>query len=210
MHGDFWHERWRENRIGFHEDAEHPLLTRHWGTLGVDGGARVFVPLCGKSLDMVSLRAMGHEVVGVELSALAIQAFFAEQGLAVNREERQGFDRWHAPGYELLVGDFFCLEPASLGPVAAVYDRASLIALPLAMRSRYAQCMRALLDQGVRSLLITLNYDTPDMDGPPFSVTDEEVEALYGDWCDIDRVGRQPARVKGHDVEETAFVLTVR
>ncbi len=210
MQSEFWHTRWQENRIGFHEDAAHPLLLRHWPTLTVAEGERVFVPLCGKSLDMVSLRDMGHEVVGVELSAVAVEAFFTEQGIAANSDCMKGFERWYAPGYDLLVGDYFRLDPAALGPVAAVYDRASLIALPPEMRVQYAQTMRTLLDGGARMLVITLQYESAALKGPPFSVSDDEVRALYGDWCDIVRVERGPATVKGHPVDETALLLTVR
>ncbi len=210
MHSDFWHERWRDNRIGFHADSVHPMLVRHWPRLGVDESERVFVPLCGKSLDMAMLRDRGHEVVGVEISAVAIESFFGEQEIAPSRDCMKGYERWYAPGYDLLVGDFFTLDPADLGPIGAAYDRAALIALPPEMRARYAQKMQDLLPAGARVLLITLQHDTPELEGPPFCVRDEEVGALFGDWCDIERIESGPSRAKGHVVDETALLLSVR
>ena len=209
MQNDFWHARWRNNEIGFHEDATHPLLERHWDRVAVDPGARVFVPLCGKSLDMVALRRRGHDVVGVELSPVAIEAFVAEQGIDVRRDNVGSFERHYGSGYTLLVGDFFALDRGVLGAVDAVYDRASLIALPEPMRARYATALRDLLEPDVRMLLITLQYDVPGFEGPPFSVGLRDVEALFGGWCKIDRLETAPAEVKGHAVEETALLLAV-
>src|SRR3546814_2467047 len=81
MDPDFWQQRWRDNRIGFHRDGVLPLLEKHWPSLGLATGSRVFVPLCGKSLDMAWLAARGHRVLGVELSPLAVGQFFDENGL---------------------------------------------------------------------------------------------------------------------------------
>src|SRR3546814_8142059 len=87
MDPDFWQQRWRDNRIGFHRDGVLPLLEKHWPSLGLATGSRVFVPLCGKSLDMAWLAARGHRVLGVELSPLAVGQFFDENGLAPRSEE---------------------------------------------------------------------------------------------------------------------------
>ena len=84
---DFWLERWREGQIGFHKTHWNPMLTKHWPLLGIEAGTRVFVPLCGKSLDMRYLVSLGHEVVGIDLSEDAIDAFFSEGGESYEREE---------------------------------------------------------------------------------------------------------------------------
>ena len=81
MDPEFWQQRWRDRQIGFHQDKPTPLLLKHWPSLGVPRGARVFVPLCGKSLDLAWFAARGHRVLGVELSQLAVDEFFAEHGL---------------------------------------------------------------------------------------------------------------------------------
>ena len=78
MDTDFWLERWQNNQTGFHQDEINSYLTRYWSGLGLTQGSRVLVPLCGKSLDMLWLAEQGHSVVGIELSRLAIEAFFHE------------------------------------------------------------------------------------------------------------------------------------
>ncbi len=187
MEPEFWHERWRKGEIGFHQEAPHPALAKHWPSLGAPQGGRVLVPLCGKSHDMHWLARSGHSVVGVELSPLAVDAFFSEAGLAPTRRAEAAHEVvTHAP-YDLWCGDIFSLRPAQLPDIAAVYDRASLIALPPAMRSHYAGWLAAAIAPGTPVLLITFAYDQSEMNGPPFSVTDAEVHALFSADFDIDR-----------------------
>ena len=118
MHHDFWHERWRSRQIGFHQSSPHPFLERWWSAhRRVAGDARVYVPLCGKSLDMIWLAVHGHRVVGTELSPLAVQEFFGEQGAPPGVEQRGPFKRHAANAFEILEGDAFELTPELLGPV---------------------------------------------------------------------------------------------
>jgi len=72
-----WLERWEVGRTGWHEAEGNSKLKEHWRATG----RRVLVPMCGKSADMKWLADQGNQVFGVELSHLAIEAFFAEQGL---------------------------------------------------------------------------------------------------------------------------------
>src|SRR5687767_6239745 len=105
MHPEFWHERWQTGQIGFHEGKPNDDLVTFWPTLGLESGARVLVPLCGKTHDLAWLRAQGHDVTGVELSELACSAFFAEQGLTPAVETTGPYRSWSVPGLTLLQGD---------------------------------------------------------------------------------------------------------
>lgn len=175
----FWLERWQQNQIGFHQAEINAHLQDFWGVLGLAHGSLVFVPLCGKSRDMLWLRAQGHPVLGVEISPIAVNDFFRENGLAPQRRHEGAFERCTADGLEILCGDFFALTSAQLAAVAGVYDRASLIALPADMRARYAHHLQHILPAAAEILLITVEYPQAQMDGPPFSVHQAEVEQLY-------------------------------
>jgi thiopurine S-methyltransferase len=179
MDHDFWHERWQRGQIGFHQDEINPWLQRFWPRLEVPVGGRVFVPLCGKSRDMVWLRQQGHEVVGVEISEIAVRDFFAGLGLVPAKREIDGLVAHEADGYTLLCGDFFALKAETLGRIAAVYDRASLVALPPDMRQRYAAKMLRLTPSGMQTLLVAFEYPQHEMEGPPFSVSEAEIALLY-------------------------------
>ncbi len=183
MDPDFWHQRWRENRIGFHQDAPTPLLLKHWPTLQLARGSRVFVPLAGKSNDLAWLASQGHRILGVELSQLAIDQFFAEHDL-VPRVHESAYGRHHvASDIELVCGNAFALDAAILAGCDALYDRAALIALPPELRQRYVRELHARLPAGCRGLLITLEYPPHEKQGPPFAVPEAEVRDLYGrDW----------------------------
>lgn len=185
MHPDFWHERWRKNQIGFHQDAIHPLLRQCWSALCIAPGSRVFVPLCGKSRDMLWLRAQGYEIVGVEISRLAVEAFFEENGLQPAVVEQAGFHVYETEGLRIFCGDFFALTAADLAGASAVYDRASLVALPPEMRRAYAEHLAGLLAPGTKTLLVAFEYPQHQMDGPPFSVDEAEVYALYAGHCAV-------------------------
>lgn len=193
MTPDFWTERWTTNQIGFHEGKPNAQLTRYWDTLGVASGGRVFVPLCGKSLDMAWLAGRGHPVVGVELSEIAVRDFFAEAGVTPTRARRDGFDISKAGDIEIWCGDFFTLEPRHLSGVAAVYDRASLVAMPPDMQTAYAAKMLEIVPKSAPTLLVTLEYDQREMAGPPFSVPVARVQELFGVHCVVTGLDRQDA-----------------
>lgn len=215
MDPQFWHERWASGRIGWHRDQINPHLEAHWPRLNLPASARVFVPLCGKSRDLLWLAGEGHRVVGVELSPIAVEAFFDEAGLDPRIQAERGFTRYRAGEVEILCGDFFALDRRTLGPVEAVYDRASLIALPPTMRRDYAAHMTGLLDPGAVALLITLDYPQGQMQGPPFAVGEDELRALYGEAFEIaqlaapDVLGENPQlRERGLErLREAVYVL---
>lgn len=179
MDPDFWHARWREGQIGFHRTEVNPWLREYLPTLGLAAGARILVPLCGKSLDLGWLAQQGLRPVGVELSPIACAAVFEEGGIAARRSSHAGFDHWHGGGIEVWCGDFLAPSLAELGPFEALWDRAALIALPAETRPRYVEQCAHLLVPGAPGLLVSLEYDPAEMDGPPFSVSAAEVEALY-------------------------------
>jgi len=183
MDAAFWQQRWKEGRTGFHRDRVMPLLEQHWPSLGLAAGSRVFVPLCGKSLDMAWLAARGHRVLGVELSRIAVEQFFGENGLAPQVHESPLGTHFIAGAIEIICGDAFTLDAATVAGCAAVYDRAALIALPRPMRETYVRELHARLPAGCRELLITLEYPPDEKEGPPFSVDAGEVHRLYDrDW----------------------------
>lgn len=177
MDAQFWRQRWQQGRIGFHQPKVMPLLSKYWPSLELNGSGRVLVPLCGKSLDMHWLAAQGHDVLGVELSTLAVEQFFIEAGLQPKRRRSGLGEHYRAGRIEIIQGDAFALRREDLTDIAAVYDRAALIALPPAMRADYIAAIYDQLPDGCRGLLITLEYDQRQMDGPPFSVLQTEVES---------------------------------
>lgn len=209
MDAKFWLDKWTANQIGFHEDHAHPMLTKHWTTLSIDATCAVFVPLCGKSKDMLWLRERGHHVVGVELSAIALEAFFTENGIDYEQDKVAGYSRFRGDGYTLLAGDFFSLNRDVIGPFGAIYDRAALIALPPEMRRRYVKHLRELSNAGTQGLLVTVDYPAEEISPPPFIVVDKEVTESYACWCTLNALGSATAQVKGLAARETAFNFEV-
>jgi len=183
---DFWHGRWQDNLIGFHLDEVNPYLKEHWPELAVPRGSRVLVPLCGKSVDLVWLAEQGYEVIGVELSPLAVAAFFDEQGLKADKRVTDRFEIWQSGAISLICGDFFALTAADLGEVSAVYDRAALIAMPANRRPDYVRQLKSLVPAPIKGLLVTLFYEQEQMEGPPFAVSSDEVRNLLSATYEIE------------------------
>ncbi|MEO0997692.1 MAG: thiopurine S-methyltransferase [Pseudomonadota bacterium] len=188
MNHDYWLSKWEHAQIGFHEPAVNGWLARFGPGLMLKPG-RVFVPLCGKALDLHWLAGRGHDVVGIELSELAVQQFFAEAGLNPDVAAAGKLKRYVSGRITLYAGDFFALTPAELGAVDYVYDRAALIALPAATRPQYVAHLAALLGDA-RGLLIALDYDQSGMQGPPFSVPADELGRLLGGYAGLRLLAR--------------------
>jgi len=210
MHHDFWHQRWQNQQIGFHLNEVNPFLLAHFQALKLQPGQRILVPLCGKTLDIHWLLTQGLQVVGVELSALAVDALFAELNLVPEITQAGALKHYRTAQLAVSQGDFFALDQSLLGPVDAVYDRAALIALPNEMRRQYCQHLINLTHTAPQ-LLISFAYDQSLVPGPPFSVSQEEVGTHYqADYqCTILGSVFMETGLKGqYPAEETAWLLS--
>lgn len=210
MHHDFWHQRWQNQQIGFHLNEVNPFLLAHFQALKLQPGQRILVPLCGKTLDIHWLLTQGLQVVGVELSALAVDALFAELNLVPEITQAGALKHYRTAQLAVFQGDFFALDQSLLGAVDAVYDRAALIALPNEMRRQYCQHLINLTHTAPQ-LLISFAYDQSLVPGPPFSVSQEEVGTHYqADYqCTILGSVFMETGLKGqYPAEETAWLLS--
>jgi len=178
MQHDFWHKKWEKNEIGFHLAEANPLLVKHLPTLQLKQGARIFLPLCGKTLDIACLLAAGYRIAGAELSSIAIEDLFSSLNLTPNIKQLGEVTHYSALNIDIFVGDIFTVSPAMLGAVDAIYDRAALVALPEEMRKRYTAHLMALTNNAPQ-LLICFEYDQSLHAGPPFSICADEVKQHY-------------------------------
>jgi len=187
MQISFWQQRWDENKIGFHLEEVNPLLVKYADKMQLAPGQQVFVPLCGKSKDLIWLAEQGYRVLGIEISEQAVQSFFDENQLEAFKVEKGSLTFYQAGLITLVCGDFYNLKPEQLVNVAAVYDRASLIALPEEMRTDYCQYLNLLCPEQPR-LLITLEYQQTEMAGPPFAVKEDELKSAYAQGFKMERL----------------------
>lgn len=212
MDAEFWRQKWREDRQGWRQAQANPMLVRNLGALALPEGARIFVPLCGDSVDVLWLLDQGFRVVGAELVEDAVRRLFEGAGTAPDISDAGRLKRFAGERLEVFVGDLFDLDTETLGPVDAVYDRAALVALPPEMRPVYARHVTG-ITANARQFLIAFDYDQSVMAGPPFSVPEGEVRALYEGGFLVDRL--ESADVAGGlkgfcSATETAWRLTPR
>lgn len=179
MDEKFWNTCWETQEIGFHLPEINPVLLEFWSQLSIDSSAKVLVPLCGKSLDLKWLQQQGNHVVGVELSQLAVDAFFSEQSIQPDIQAKDKFQLYTNKQLELWCGNIFDFPEAQLETIQAVYDRGALVALPPAMRKAYVEKLLKGLPNKARWLLVTFEYDEGLMQGPPFNVSQNEVQQYF-------------------------------
>lgn len=178
MEAEFWHNRWKTKQIAFHTSEANPFLVKHFHALSLTKGERIFLPLCGKTLDISWLLSNGYRVVGAELSALAIDELFSELETEPTLTNFGNVKHYSAANIDIFVGDIFDLTPEMLGPVDAIYDRAALVALPTEMRIRYTSHLTKITNAAPQ-LLIQYSYDQNIFAGPPLSVSDDEIRQHY-------------------------------
>lgn len=185
----FWHQRWERGEIGFHESDVNPVLVHHLGSLNLHTGARLFLPLCGKTHDIAWLIEQGYRIAGIELSPLAINELFQALNFVPKITPAGKLTLYSTTNIEIWVGDIFDLSSSILGAVDAVYDRAALVALPEEMRPHYADHLTA-LTHGVQQLLVTYEYAQRMYAGPPFSVCEKELMQHYGKSYQLKRLAQ--------------------
>ena len=186
MEPNYWIEGWQQGRTGFDQAEPHRWLEQHWSSLGVASDATVFVPLSGKTVDMVWLAEQGHQIIGVEVSEIAVVGFFEMVALTPTVETIGPMSVYRAGPYELWRGDLFEVPATVFDGVDVVYDRASIVALPPQIRRRYVDTLTTQLRGEVPWYLVSFTYDQTEMDGPPFSVSLDEINDLFAEEFDIE------------------------
>ncbi len=212
MEHAFWHQRWKNSEIAFHEAAPNALLIENFSALALDGGSRMFLPLCGKTRDIQWLLSRNVHVIGAELSQIAVDQLFADLKLTPVKTVEGLLTRYRSPGLDVFLGDIFDATAEALGPIDCIYDRAALVALPNDMRPLYAAHLKEITGTAPQ-FLITYIYDQSAMAGPPFSVNLDEVHRLYGASYEISVLETReiPGGLKGKcAATENALVLRRR
>lgn len=174
-----WLEKWKKKETKFDQMQVNPYLIKYEKIFESLEGKKIFIPLCGKSIDILWFLTHGAEVIGVEFSEVAIETFLSENNLIYKKVDKHPFIFYHADSLKFICGDLFQLEKNDVGEFDWIYDRASLIALDDMARVQYANKIFQLSSNQSKMFLITLSYGTTTLEPPPYSVTDEEVYSLF-------------------------------
>jgi thiopurine S-methyltransferase len=206
MEASFWHQKWEKGDIGFHRSEANAFLIEHFEKLNLAKGARVFLPLCGKTRDFAWLLTCGYRVVGAELSELAINELFNDLGVEPKISRVGELTRYCTKDIDIFVGDIFDVSAKVLGLVDAVYDRAALVAMPENVRHQYTSHLMK-ITHAAPQLLICYEYNQQLIDGPPFSVSEAEVKHHYASAYQLNCV--ESKEVAGGLKEKVASIETV-
>jgi len=179
MEISYWKSRWKKDKTGWQLNKVYPNLVKYWPLLSLPKNATVLVPLCGKSRDVLWLAEQGYRVIGIEASPIALRQLRTATGKSFSEGTKYGEKVYQSEQLSLWECDFFSLPPEALPPVDAVYDKASIVAMPAGKRTSYAQKLVDLQNSDTQFLIQTFEYEQNEMDGPPFSVPETEVRNLF-------------------------------
>jgi len=176
-----WVDVWQQNNIEFHEGHYNQDLLDYQHHLGNLQDKNVFIPFCGKSQDMLWFQEQGANVIGIELSSIAVEAFFSKNHFDYRCHQSQNppFMLFKRDRITLFCGDFFQLPPKNIKSIDIVYDRGALVALPKETRLLYVNKLTTLIPSGCYVVLNTIEFNTANEASPPYSVSPKEIQTLY-------------------------------
>ncbi|WP_440999973.1 hypothetical protein [Fodinibius sp. SL11] len=218
METSYWQSRWQKGNTGWHMDTVYPPLPNLWNHLGIESTARILVPLCGKSLDLQWFVDQGHTVTGVDVSQKAMCHIKQRHPESFRRDNSHGFTIYCSKSLVLWKGDFTKLPATEIPPQDLIYDKASIIALPANMRQRHADKLIELCSPHTKILMQTFEYEQQEMNGPPFSVDEQELEKLFGnqfkltcihEQSKLEELQRFQQRGLSSYLTEKVFILTL-
>lgn len=179
---------WDDKDTGFHQPLVLPDLLTHESTF-LTKPSRVFVPLCGKTVDLVYLADKGHDVYGCEFIESAVKDFFTEQSLEYTTSMTSDMStmvyKAVSKKITLYCGDFFALKSKDIGKFDGIWDRASLVAVEPSQREEYGKVMKDLMSSGGKYLLNSYIITGEKYKGPPHSVPIDDIEKCFGSFCEI-------------------------
>ncbi|XP_052776657.1 probable thiopurine S-methyltransferase [Mya arenaria] len=197
-----WDYRWSLGQTKFHMPKVHPMLQKHMDRLTQGNNkASVFVPLCGKTLDMKWLLDEGYEVIGNGFADSACRRFFEEHNIPYTSTPLTGtegvlYEAKDGTPIKLYRCDCFHLSSNLCGRFDCIWDRAGFVALPVKDRIRYARVMVELLKKDGRYLLDCFLVDNSVFGGPPFNCDQNDVEIAFGKLCKVEKLDTNDAFTK--------------
>lgn len=217
-----WNEKfWKSSsdNPSFHVSSPHRTLIKYYNQIFKDDSEkRVFIPLCGKSLDMLYLTDQGHEVVGVEFSDFAVKSFFEDSKLDYTKEAIKNFVIWKskdpAKNVTIYQGDFYEVESKTLGFFDVVWDRGSFTAINIDDRELYTDIMFQIMKPSARYLVQVCKYDGSLYGGPPHYVTEHAMKSTFGRKCNFEkletRIVAPPVFAAGIDWNVAVYLLQLK
>lgn len=182
---NFWQQHWSDGQTAFHLDDIHPDLQVFLPVLSLELGDTVFVPLCGRTLDIGYLLNVGYNVIAIEMVEYAVQQLFNQLSIVPEVSGWKQGKCYRADHLTVYVGNYFDLSSDECAEVSAIYDRAALAAMPYKLQQRYCQHLGDITVYA-KQLVIASAFDQTKMQGPPFTITPQHIQQYYGQHYTIE------------------------
>ena len=196
----YWSERWHQDDAFWHQQEVNAHLLHNLHALdAVKATAppgrrpRIFVPLCGASVDMLYLHQQGWHVVGLDAVEQPLRSFVHDHQPHLQHvrdvpvSQGSGVVHIAAEHLDLFGVDYFSADVTAAllgGAVDAVWDRGSFVAIGVKQREAYVAKVLQLLtarSEQPNWLLNAFDYNLDSaMVAPPHSLPREDIERLLG------------------------------
>lgn len=190
-----WLSAWENGKAPWHQEEFHAILRKHTEKITNNlTNAKLFFPLCGKAVDILYLSQMGHEVIGVEYSELAVKQFFEENNIPFNAKLVPEVGVLYENNdclIKIYCCDFFKFNSNLEKNFDGVWDRGALEAIEEAERGNYTRIVKTICKPNAGYLLETA--DRPPGVGPPYYVSSEDISTLFGLNSQPDQVAYEEA-----------------
>ncbi|XP_033730711.1 probable thiopurine S-methyltransferase [Pecten maximus] len=187
-----WLGCWEKKTSPWHHDDVHEAIEKHHEILmtSLTAKNKIFIPLCGKTVDIKWLADRGNEVVGLEASEIAVKELFTEQNIEYTSEDAPAVKgklyRSTDNKIKVYCCDLFLFSAEIESGFSGIWDRGSLVALSPADQKRYIELIKTLIHPGIGYLL-----EIPDRDpnnGPPFFISLENLQEGFGPNCSVTKL----------------------
>lgn len=196
-----WKECWNTPNVEFHNPQLNELFVKYHQRMLTRPGMRIFVPLCGKAVEMKWLVDHGHKVVGLEAAPVPCKAFFEENGIPYNVKEMKGIhgEKYESLDHNIVIYscDFFLFTADICGEFDGIWDSGGLNSMDVEDREAYIRRIRTLMGKGCVNLTEFVNFDKSMVD-ITWSMTKEELQKVFGEGFIVEDLNEMaaPQRLK--------------
>ena len=158
---NIWESRYKAGTIGWDRGNTSTNLY-YWLDNGLLKPCRIIIPGCGNGYEVLTLAALGFDVVAIDIAPTAIenlQTMLDKEGLQA----------------DLILGDFFTWSPKD--KYDAIFEQTSLCALPPELWAQYEEQLHGWLKP--QGKLLAQFMQTGREGGPPFHCELNDMHEIF-------------------------------
>ncbi len=168
----FWSQVWQEGTIRFHQKDYNSQMMNFFKDIDLKDKT-VFIPLAGKTKDILYFLERGAHVTAIEFVEQAIVDFFEDNEILYTKSGHL----YQCENLNFYAMDLFDFKSDKKFDV--LYDRASQVVFTAETRPAYYEHISTLIDPQTILLLGSIDHEGPKEYGPPHKISKDEIKSAY-------------------------------